>query len=177
MSDYPIFIMKAAEDRYLLIFKHNYMCLSCASTLDKITECVKQWYIKSHGDLYNYLMDCMTNLSYNPKPSETTLLSRKSAEKESTDMFDAYIKQAFTQANDALKQSVPKTLKKPAVKTLSTDKTSDTISTKNKLLKSKIKPKTAAKKHKPIVTDTSTVLTNKKNVLKKKNKDILCLTN
>lgn len=175
MSDYPVFIMKAAEDKYMLIFKHNYMCLSSTSTLEDIVECTKQWYLNAHGDLYNYLMDCMNNLSYNPKPPEKTLLSRKTAEKTSCDMFDTYIEQALTQANMSLKRSAHKTPKNRLVKSLSTDKTSDITNTENvpektkiKPEKTKIKPKKLAKKNKPVTTKADNKNSHKKSVLKRK---------
>lgn len=97
----PITIEKI-NDRYLLLYTVNLMCLSAKDTLDSILLCAKNLYLKARGDLDTYLSESMYSLEYNPKPPKSVYIVRKNA---LTDEYNTYLRDALRDAETALKDT------------------------------------------------------------------------
>ena len=97
----PITIEKI-NDRYLLLYTVNLMCLSAKDTLDGILSCAKNLYLKARGDLETYLSESMYSLEYNPKPPKSVYIVRKNA---LTDDYNTYLRDALRDAETALKDT------------------------------------------------------------------------
>ena len=97
----PITIEKI-NDRYLLLYTVNLMCLSAKDTLDGILSCAKNLYLKARGDLETYLSESMYSLEYNPKPPKSVYIVRKNA---LTDEYNTYLRNALRDAETALKDT------------------------------------------------------------------------
>ena len=109
----PITIEKI-NDRYLLLYTVNLMCLSAKDTLDGILSCAKNLYLKARGDLETYLSESMYSLEYNPKPPKSVYIVRKNA---LTDEYNTYLGDALRDAETALKD-----VRRKEVTTLSVSK-------------------------------------------------------
>ena len=109
----PITIEKI-NDRYLLLYTVNLMCLSAKDTLDGILSCAKNLYLKARGDLETYLSESMYSLEYNPKPPKSVYIVRKNA---LTDEYNTYLRDALRDAETALKD-----VRRKEVTTLSVSK-------------------------------------------------------
>ena len=109
----PITIEKI-NDRYLLLYTVNLMCLSAKDTLDGILSCAKNLYLKARGDLETYLSESMYSLEYNPKPPKSVYIVRKNA---LTDEYNTYLRDALRNAETALKD-----VRRKEVTTLSVSK-------------------------------------------------------
>lgn len=109
----PITIEKI-NDRYLLLYTVNLMCLSAKDTLDGILSCAKNLYLKARGDLETYLSESMYSLEYNPKPPKSVYIVRKNA---LTDEYNTYLRDALREAETALKD-----VRRKEVTTLSVNK-------------------------------------------------------
>lgn len=109
----PITIEKI-NDRYLLLYTVNLMCLSAKDTLDGILSCAKNLYLKARGDLKTYLSESMYSLEYNPKPPKSVYIVRKNA---LTDEYNTYLRDALRDAETALKD-----VRRKEVTTLSVSK-------------------------------------------------------